>query len=91
MQKVQYGKLGTKRAIINVLDNVLEAYKYTSLPELNAVMKQYNVMADRGSEGSRIFKNLGLVCRIVDEQSNMVGLPIKANDFYSKQTLDLLL
>ncbi len=87
LQKVMYGKLDTKRAITNVLDNILKAYKYTSLPELNAVLKQYNVMADRGSEGSRIFKNRGLVYRIVDEQGNKVGVPIKASDFYSKPTL----
>lgn len=87
LQKVMYGKLETKRAINNVLDSVLKAYKYTSLPELNAVLKQYNVMADRGSEGSRIFKNHGLVYRIVDEQGNKVGVPIKASDFYSKPTL----
>src|SRR6266536_2611641 len=40
--KVQYGRSETKRAITNVLDRVLSNYKYTSLPELNAVLKQYN-------------------------------------------------
>lgn len=87
LQKVQYGKSDTKRAITNVLDNILNEYKYTSLPELNAVLKQYNVMADRGSEESRIFKNRGLVYRLTDEQGNRVGVPIKASDFYSKPTL----
>ncbi|RYE28356.1 MAG: relaxase, partial [Sphingobacteriales bacterium] len=51
--KVQYGKTETKRAITNVLDKILPAYKYSSLPELNAILKAYNVMADRGSESSR--------------------------------------
>jgi len=38
-QKVQYGKTQTKRAITNVLDIVIDQYKYTSLPELNAILK----------------------------------------------------
>src|SRR5947209_12714895 len=37
VQKVQYGKSETKRAITNVLDAVLPHYKYTSLAELNAI------------------------------------------------------
>src|SRR5690606_3631992 len=55
MGKVQYGKIESKKAIANVLNVVLPTYKYSSLPELNAVLQQYNVLADRGSENSRIF------------------------------------
>ncbi|SFP79925.1 relaxase/mobilization nuclease domain-containing protein [Parafilimonas terrae] len=88
--KVQYGRTETKRAITNVLDTVLDKYKYTSLPELNAVLKQYNVMADRGSERSRIFQGGGLVYRILDEDGKPVGVPVKASDFYNKPTLKLL-
>ena len=39
VQKVQYGKSETKRAITNVLDHVLPTYKYASLAELNAVLQ----------------------------------------------------
>jgi len=39
VKKVQYGRAETKRAITNVLDAVLDKYKYTSLPELNAVFE----------------------------------------------------
>ncbi len=88
--KVQYGRSETKRAITNVLDRVLSNYKYTSLPELNAVLKQYNVMADRGSDDSRIYKNKGLVYRVLDEKGNKVGVPIKANDIYNKPGLKFL-
>lgn len=89
-KKVQYGRMETKRAITNVLDAVLDKYNYTSLPELNAVLKQYNVMADRGSEQSRIFKGGGLVYRVLDEDGKPVGIPIKASDFYNKPTLKFL-
>jgi hypothetical protein len=90
ISKVEYGHTETKRAITNVLDKVTQHYKYTSLPELNAVLQQYNVVADRGSENSRIFQNRGLVYRILDESGNKIGVPIKASDFYSNPTLKFL-
>jgi len=88
--KVVYGKSATKRAITNVLDTVVNHYKYTSLPELNAVLKLYNVIADRGSEDSRTFQKNGLVYRVLDEKGKKVGVPIKASDIYSKPTLKFL-
>ena len=90
VQQVQYGRSETKRAISNVLNEVLREYKYTSLPELNAVLGQYNVFADRGSENSRIFKTHGLTYRIVDAKGNKAGVRIKASDFYNKPTLRFL-
>lgn len=90
VRKVQYGRTETKRAITNVLDTVLYKYNYTSLPELNALLKQYNIMADRGSEHSRIFQGGGLVYRILDEDGEPVGVPVKASDFYNKPTLKFL-
>lgn len=88
--KVQYGKIESKKAIANVLTVVLNTYKYSSLPELNAVLQQYNVLADRGSENSRIFQEKGLVYRILDEKGKAIGVPIKASDFYTKPTLNFL-
>ena len=85
--KILYGKSETKRAITNVLDAVISQYKYTSLAELNAVLKLYNVIADRGSEDSRIYQKNGLVFRILDEKGNKIGVPIKASSIYSKPTL----
>jgi hypothetical protein len=90
MGKVQYGKIQSKKAITNVLDGVLFSYKYASLAELNAVLQQYNVLADRGSENSRIYKAKGLVYRILNEKGNPIGVPIKASDFYNKPTLKFL-
>ena len=90
LRTVQYGRTETKRAITNVLDAVMLNYKYTSLPELNAALKQYNILADRGGEESRIFKSGGLVYRILDENGKPIGVPIKASDFYNKPTLKFL-
>ncbi len=89
-QKVQYGKSDSRRAIANVLNAILPTYKYTSLPELNAVLTQYNVMADRGSESSRLYQHQGLLYRILDDKGNPIGVPIKASSFHNKPTLKYL-
>lgn len=89
-QKVHYGKADSRRAIANVLDGVLNTYKYTSMAELNAVLQRYNVLADRGSEGSRLHQNHGLLYRILDEKGNTIGVPIKASSFHNKPTLNYI-
>jgi hypothetical protein len=85
--RVQYGKTETKKAIENVLYFVVNNYKYTSLPELNAVLKLYNIEADKGNINSRITKHNGLLYHALDEKGNRIGVPIKASMFYDKPTL----
>ncbi len=89
-QKVLYGKAETKQSIMNVLDEVLNTYKYTSLNQLNAVLQLYNVKAEQGDKEGRIFKNNGLIYRILDEKGNAVGVPVKASSIYNKPTLNYL-
>lgn len=88
--RIQYGKAESKKAINSVLNKVVFDYKYSSLPELNAVLNLYNIHADRGSEESRVFKNNGLLYKILDQNSKPIGVPIKASEFYSKPTLKFL-
>jgi hypothetical protein len=90
VQRVNYGKSPTKRGIVNVLDAVLSKYKYASLAELNAVLKLYNLTADRGKEEGIIFKKGGLVYRVLDERGNKIGVPIKASSIYNKPMLSYL-
>ena len=85
--KVDYGHIPTKRAISNVVTAVMNTYKYTSLEELNAVLKQFNVTAYRGQEDSEMFHKKGLIYSMLDKQGNKIGVPIKASVFYSKPTL----
>jgi hypothetical protein len=87
---VEYGKSATKRAITNVLNHVLSTYKFSSLPELNAVLNRYNVSAERGTEQSRVFQRGGLLYRIRTPDGTTKGVPIKASDFYNKPTLKFL-
>ncbi len=88
--KAVYGKSETKRSISNVVGAVFSQYKFTSLPEFNAALKQFNVIADRGKEEGRIYKNRGLVYRILDSDGNKVGVPIKASSIGCKPILDNL-
>lgn len=90
VQKAEYGKSETKRSISNVVGAVFSQYKFTSLPEFNAALKQFNVIADRGKEEGRIYKNRGLVYRILDSDGNKVGVPIKASSIGCKPILDNL-
>lgn len=89
-QKAIYGKDETKRSISNIVGAVFSQYKFASLPEFNAALKQFNVVADRGKEEGRIYKNRGLVYRILDATGNKVGVPIKASFISCKPMLDNL-
>lgn len=86
-EKIVYGKTETKAAISNVVREVLRSWKFTSLAEYNAILKQYNVMADSGKEGSRMKEKGGLVYAVLDEEENKTGVPIKASSIYTKPTL----
>ncbi|GAB3427957.1 conjugal transfer protein MobB [Niabella aquatica] len=89
-EKIQAGKSATMRSITNVLDHVIDRYKYTSLNELNAVLRLYNVKADRGAEDGRIYKNRGLTYVVIDKEGKALTKPIKASAFHSKPTLDYI-
>jgi hypothetical protein len=69
-----------------VLEKILKNYKFTTIGELNAVLNQYNVAADIGSQNSRIRRNNGIMYRVLDKNGNKVGVPIKASDFHFKPT-----
>ncbi len=90
VEKAMYGKSETKRSISNVVGAVFNQYKFASLPEFNAALKQFNVVADRGKEEGRIYKNRGLVYRILDADGNKAGVPIKASSISCKPILDNL-
>ncbi len=89
-QKIQAGKSATQRSIANVLDHVIDHYKYASLHELNALLKLYNVKADRGAEDGRIYRHRGLTYVVVDQDGKSLTKPIKASAFNNKPTLDYI-
>jgi hypothetical protein len=88
--QVTYGKSETKRGIAHVLSYVLASYKVSSIAELNAVLKHFNVIADRGPSDSRMYLNKGLNYSLLDDNGRKQGVPIKASSFYQKPTLQFL-
>lgn len=87
LEKAKYGRSSTKRQISNVLSAVVNDYKFTSLAELNALLEQFNVTADRGHEETEMFQKKGLVYSLMDKDGIKIGIPIKSSSFYSKPTL----
>ncbi|WP_462267739.1 relaxase/mobilization nuclease domain-containing protein [Mucilaginibacter sp.] len=87
LEKAVYGKTPTKRAITNVVTAVTQHYKFTSLPELNAVLKLFNVIADRGKEDTIMFQKKGLIYSILDDKGKKIGIPFKASALAGKPTL----
>lgn len=86
LEKAKYGRSSTKRQISNVLSAVVSDYKFTSLAELNALLKQFNVIADRGHEETEMFQKKGLVYSLMGKDGKRIGIPIKSSSFYSKPT-----
>lgn len=89
-QRIQAGKSEVQRSITNVLDHVIDKYKFTSLNELNAILNLYNVKADSGVEGGRIHSFRGLNYVVIDVDGKALTKPIKASTFHNKPTLDLI-
>ena len=87
IEKALYGKTPTKRTITNIVNAVIRTYKFTSLAEMNAVLKQFNVIADRGKETTMMFQKNGLMYSIINEKGEQVGVPIKASTIYDRPTL----
>mgnify|MGYP001627360756 CR=1 FL=1 len=82
-----YGSCETKRGISNILKQVLNTYNYTSLAELNAILKEKGVIADRGNTDSFTYQNGGLLYRLLSKDGVPSGIPIKASSIAGKPTL----
>jgi hypothetical protein len=89
-KKLHYGTDETLHAITKVLSEILPHYNYTSLNELNAVLRLYNVEADRGDEQGRIYKTGGLTYHALDEKGKPLGVPVKASAMKIEASLKFL-
>jgi hypothetical protein len=87
IEKAVYGKMPTKRAITNIVSEVSNTYKFTSVAELNSVLKQFNVIADRGREDTLMFEKKGLIYSVLDKDGIKIGIPFKASSLNGKPTL----
>lgn len=85
-QELHYGQTDTKRAITNMVSELLR-YNVTSLAEWNVLLRRYNLIADRGPEGSRMQAKNGLVYQLLNDRGEKTGVPIKASSIYGQPTL----
>ncbi|RXK81693.1 relaxase/mobilization nuclease domain-containing protein [Filimonas effusa] len=87
---IKYGKKPTKKEVSKIVRSVISLYEFGNLSEFNSILRQFNVVADPGEEGSRLRKNNGLIYRAVDDDGEVVGKPIKASSIYGSPTLKIL-
>ncbi|MBE9462059.1 relaxase/mobilization nuclease domain-containing protein [Dyadobacter subterraneus] len=78
------------RQIKAAINEVLQHYSFSSFSEYNAILKQFNVAALRGSEGSRLFKLGGLLYNTVDKRGKRSCRAIKASNVDARATLKAL-
>lgn len=87
VDKAVYGRSETRKTIDNIVGLVMQNYNCTSLMEFNAALRQFNVMVDRGKEGSTMYQKNGLLYWILDDHGNKIGVPIKASALVSRPTM----
>lgn len=90
LMPLDYGKTDTKRALTNIVNQVTQSYKFTSLAEFNVILSLYNLSADRGAKETVMFDKGGLRYWPLDNTGQKIGVPIKASAIYKKPTLKLL-
>ncbi|MDF2190549.1 relaxase/mobilization nuclease domain-containing protein [Paraflavitalea sp. CAU 1676] len=81
---------GTKQRISTIVREVVNSYHFSSLDELNYILKQYNITADPGRPDSRIRNNHGLIYSDIDKHGTRTGVAIKASSIYDRPTLKTL-
>lgn len=90
IKRMEYGQTDTREYIEKVINQVLEHYLVASIPELNAALRKYNILADKGKEDSRVYKNHGLNYQMIDKKGATIGVPIKASVLKGKPGLKKL-
>jgi hypothetical protein len=90
VDKAVYGRSETMKTIENIVGTMMRNYNCTSLIEFNTALRQFNVMADRGKEGTTMYQKNGLLYWILDDKGNKIGVPIKASALVSRPTMKKL-
>jgi len=87
IQKVIHGVTPLHSTFNAVLGNIIPQYKYTSLDELNIILRSYNIRASTGEDGSLVHRHRGLIYLALDERSKKNKAYIKASILMGKPTL----
>jgi hypothetical protein len=86
-QKLVYGVTELKPTMNAILEAVLPTYRYTTLEELNAVLRPYHMKASRGREDGVIYQGQGLIYLPLNSQGQREDIYIKASTLRHKPTL----
>lgn len=86
-EKIQHGISPLFPSINRILEAVIPVYKYTDLAELNAILRLYNMEADRGKEHTVTYKNQGLHYHPLKADGSRAYEYYPASSFPSKPTL----
>lgn len=78
---------GINATLKNTVQEITSAYHFASLDELNAILKQFSILADAGRQGSRLREKGGLLYYRLDALGNKTGIPLKASAIHTKPTL----
>lgn len=86
-QQYDIGLIETDEPLSKKVTRVILQYKFTSLDELNSILRQYNIKADRGHPGSSTFLNNGLIYCKIDDAGYKTGTSVKASAINAAFTL----
>lgn len=86
----QTSYLGTTAKISDTVSRVVQEYKFASLEEFNAILRQFNLIADRGAPDSFLYQKGGLLFCQIDKEGYKIGKAIKASAIYKSPTLSFL-
>jgi Relaxase/Mobilisation nuclease domain len=89
-QKVVYGVTPLKPTMNAVLEMIIPTYQYTTLEELNAVLRPYQIKAGRGREDSVTYQNNGLLYWPLKPSGELEHTYIKSSALWSKPTMKRL-
>ena len=90
VQKVVYGVTPLKPTMDAVIEHVVPAYKYTTIDELNALLRPYNIRATQGREESITRRNNGLLYFPINSQGDREQVYVKASDLRIRPTMKYL-
>ncbi len=90
VQKVVYGVTPLKPTINAVIEHVVPHYAYTTLDELNALLRPYRLRATQGREESVTRRNNGLLFFPLNAQGEAEPVYIKASDLRLRPTIKRL-
>jgi len=82
IERAEYGKAETKQAISQIVRSVMQTYRFTSMEEYRLILKDYGVIADTGTLGTRLNRFGGLQYFLADDRGNKTGVSIKASSIY---------